>query len=134
MEVFLTPLGKTHRADVSHPYSRHMGRGRRRTSGRAQAVARPELTLISLDDETLMWQDPNGNYHCENGPAILRADGSYAYFWHGLPHRLDGPALLLSNGRRVWYLNGIAFTKAEWTRHIARKQVKHGADLTLQVG
>lgn len=110
-----------------------MGRGKARSAnGKALAVTHPDLTLTELDDGTLMWRDTNGDYHCEHGPAILWPDGSYAHYIHGIPHRTDGPTLLLSDGRRVWYLYGIPFTKAEWTRHIARKQVKLGADLTLQ--
>ena len=47
-----------------------------------------------------------GQLHREDGPAIVRKDGSMAWYRNDLRHREDGPAIVLANGNKEWYLNG----------------------------
>ncbi len=49
--------------------------------------------------------DKNGQLHNENGPALIRPDGSTEWWWHGLRHREDGPAREDSSGTKEWYMN-----------------------------
>lgn len=48
----------------------------------------------------------NGDYHRENGPAIIYDDGSKFWYLNGEPHREDGPAIEYFDGSKYWYLNG----------------------------
>lgn len=34
-----------------------------------------------------------GEYHRDDGPAIIRRDGQCSWFYHGKLHRVDGPAI-----------------------------------------
>lgn len=45
--------------------------------------------------------------HREDGPAVIRADGSKAWCRYGTPHREDGPAIITANGIEQWWLNGM---------------------------
>jgi hypothetical protein len=53
----------------------------------------------------------NGQYHREDGPAIIGPDGSQKWYVNGKRHREDGPAYIGSNGRQLWYLNNKNITK-----------------------
>ena len=44
--------------------------------------------------------------HCEDGPAMIQADGSAYYYVNGALHREDGPAIINSNGNVFWLING----------------------------
>jgi hypothetical protein len=39
------------------------------------------------------WYDDNGNYHREDGPALILKH-QICWYQHGKLHRLDGPAVL----------------------------------------
>ena len=53
--------------------------------------------------KSLVW---HGELYREDGPAIIRKNGSYAWYLNGVLHREDGPAVEHVNGSRAWYLNG----------------------------
>lgn len=42
----------------------------------------------------------HGQWHRENGPALIHADGSQEWYFEGERHREDGPAVIHPNG--VW--------------------------------
>lgn len=48
----------------------------------------------------------NGNLHREDGPAIEHVNGTKEWFLNGQRHREDGPAIEYSDGSKYWYLNG----------------------------
>ena len=48
----------------------------------------------------------NGDPHCEDGPAIVWADGTKEWWVNGVKHRSDGPAVELANGDRHWICDG----------------------------
>ena len=50
--------------------------------------------------------DSNGEFHCLDGPAIERPDGSKFWYLHGQLYREDGPAVEWANGTKFWYLHG----------------------------
>jgi hypothetical protein len=54
------------------------------------------------------WQDwwKNGKLHREDGPAVVRMDGSQEWRKNGELHREDGPAVVYSFGRQEWWKNG----------------------------
>lgn len=43
--------------------------------------------------------------HREDGPAIIRTNGSSAWFFEGKRHRIDGPAVEWPDGYKAWYIN-----------------------------
>lgn len=58
------------------------------------------------------WCLPNGLFHCEDGPAVERDDGTIEWHSYGLRHREDGPAVVTPDqadgqpGWEEWWLNG----------------------------
>jgi len=44
--------------------------------------------------------------HREDGPAIIRADGSQLWYINGNRHREDDPAVIYADGTQVWLING----------------------------
>jgi hypothetical protein len=56
----------------------------------------------------------DGNYHREDGPAIIWATGDKAWYLNGKKHRTDGPAIEWEDGHTSWYLHGIQLSLDEW--------------------
>src|ERR1700729_2711839 len=48
-----------------------------------------------------------GNFHCEDGPAVVYSNGKKVWYFNGNIHRTNGPAIEYSNGDKSWYLNGV---------------------------
>ena len=48
----------------------------------------------------------NGVYHCEDGPAVVWADGATFWYRYGKVHRIGGPAFEAANGDKEWCQNG----------------------------
>lgn len=48
----------------------------------------------------------NGKLHREDGPAIIRSNGTKVWYANGKRHRGDGPAVVQSSGHKEWYYNG----------------------------
>ena len=74
-----------------------------------------------LPDGREVWLDENGEFHREDGPAVIWPKGEMIYdnhtgeelpdpleewFFHGEPHRIGGPAKIWNNGVKEWFLNG----------------------------
>ena len=56
---------------------------------------------------TVEHRDSYGNLHCDDGPAVVLADGSKIWYVHGVIHRDGGlPAREYANGVREWWVNG----------------------------
>ena len=56
------------------------------------------------------WWFQDGKHHRVDGPTIEMADGTKIWMLFGNIHRIDGPAVIDDNGRR-WYIEGEAVTK-----------------------
>src|ERR1700680_3276797 len=70
------------------------------------------------------WYNLNGNYHRDNGPAIICANGTKIWCHHGLPHRIDGPALESHTGSHRWFYKGkelYVSTLEEFQKYINNK-------------
>jgi len=59
---------------------------------------------IDEDGDEVWVQD--GEYHREDGPAVIWTDGSQFWYQNGKIHRDNGPAIISSNGDESWYKNG----------------------------
>ena len=63
---------------------------------------------IEVDRFGTQWLFNSDNQlHCEDGPAVLFADGSKIWIVKGLRHRVDGPAVKYPDGSCNWYLGGV---------------------------
>ena len=49
----------------------------------------------------------NGNYHCDDGPAIVYKDGSKFWWQHGERHRIGGPSVEYASGTKHWHENNL---------------------------
>jgi len=48
----------------------------------------------------------DGELHREDGPAVIRTDGSQSWYKDGELHREDGPAVIWADGTQLWYKDG----------------------------
>ena len=51
-------------------------------------------------------RNEKGELHCTDGPAVVHADGSCAWYLNGKLHCVDGPAVEYGNGYREWWVDG----------------------------
>jgi hypothetical protein len=63
-----------------------------------------EPTHKTYSDGSQCWY-LNGQYHREDGPAIIYPDGTQEWYINGKLHREDGPAVIYPDGTKKWYLN-----------------------------
>ncbi len=56
--------------------------------------------------QTVEWKDADGMPHKDDGPAVLRVDGTQKWYRHGFRHREDGPAVVEPDGTQRWYQHG----------------------------
>ena len=56
--------------------------------------------------ESAVWTDENKKWHREDGPAIIRTDGTQEWYWHGKWHRDGGPAIIKADGTQIWCQHG----------------------------
>lgn len=48
----------------------------------------------------------NGKLHNDNGPALIRHNGTKKWYKNSVPHREDGPAFEYAVGDKFWFYNG----------------------------
>jgi hypothetical protein len=64
--------------------------------------------------------------------------GTKRWYLNDKLHRTDGPAVEYANGSKLWYLNHVEYTKADWRKQLKakadwRKQLKAKADWRKQL-
>jgi len=52
-----------------------------------------------------MWYK-HGKLHRENGPAVVKPDGTIKYYINNQLHRDNGPAVIRPDGQQIWYCRG----------------------------
>ena len=57
-------------------------------------------------DGSIRYHNSDGAFHREDGPALIWAGGTKAWYINDNPHREDGPAVIYSTGIKEWWLNG----------------------------
>jgi hypothetical protein len=55
------------------------------------------------------WHNEKGQYHREDGPAVIWENGLQEWYNDGVLHREDGPAVYIT-GHQSWYLNDNQYT------------------------
>ena len=77
----------------------------------------------------------NGQYHREDGPAVIWANGAQYWYLNGKLHREDGPAIICADGYQAWYLNDIELTEQEFNNRnrpcVGKVVVVDGIEYTL---
>ena len=69
-----------------------------------------------VDNGTIFYKNENGDFHREDGPAIICSDGRKYWYKNGKFHREDGPAEIWPNGTKMWWLNGEIYSFSEWIK------------------
>ena len=69
-------------------------------------MSNDEVQAGKMSDGTVVWRLPNGNWHREDGPAVLYPDGRESWYMNDLPHRIGGPAIVSEEGAKQWFING----------------------------
>ena len=52
------------------------------------------------------FRNTSGSFHREDGPAVIRTDGTEEWYLNGVRHREDGPAAIYPSGLQLWFLYG----------------------------
>lgn len=63
--------------------------------------------LFSFHDESIVWRDKQGEFHRDNGPAVVSDDGCKKWYQHGKRHREDGPAMMNRDGQAFFWQDKI---------------------------
>jgi hypothetical protein len=78
---------------------------------------------LEVDEDGIKRWYLNGEYHREDGPAIIHLDGEKAWYLKGKLHRIDGPAIEYPNGLKFWFIRGYGYnTKEEWFQRLTAEQ------------
>ena len=64
------------------------------------------MSKPKIEKDAHRWCDVNGQRHRLDGPAVIWADGTQAWYMNGQRHRLDGPAFIWADGTQAWWVNG----------------------------
>ena len=56
--------------------------------------------------EIIEWRDGRGNFHRDDGPAVIWVDGTQFWYQHDQLHREDGPTVIGLTGTQFWYQHG----------------------------
>ena len=55
--------------------------------------------------------------------TVKVVEGHYYWYLNGKLHREDGPAVEFSDGIKLWYLNGVNLTEAEFNARTKAKEL-----------
>lgn len=73
---------------------------------------REDGPAVMFTDGYTMWYQ-HGKKHREGGPAISKPDGTKVWYYCGQRHRMDGPASIYPEGHKCWYIFGLRVTSSE---------------------
>ncbi len=68
-------------------------------------IHREDGPAVIRADGTQYWFK-NGKCHRDDGPAVIYPDGTQCWLKNDKYHREDGPAVIRADGSREWYKNG----------------------------
>jgi hypothetical protein len=73
---------------------------------KADRVSLNESSLFVLNDGIHEWRNKVSQRHRDDGPAVIKPDGTQEWYIKGLRHRLDRPAVVGADGTEEWWVNG----------------------------
>jgi hypothetical protein len=62
---------------------------------------------------TKIYRNKDGEYHRDEGPAVIYENGSKFWYQNGKRHRDEGPAIIFPDGMELYYIYDINYTKEE---------------------
>ena len=80
------------------------------SEGKLHRDARPAVVRA---DGTLAWFQ-NNQLHCAAGPAVVWPDSVSAWWFKGVRHRIGGAAVIYADGTCYWYLRGRELSEEEF--------------------
>ena len=87
--------------------------GTRRYYNSANQLHCDEGPAVVRVDGTLEWYQ-NGRLHRADGPAIVYADDTLVWYQNGCLHRADGPAIVYADDTCEWWINGTPYTEQDY--------------------
>ena len=85
------------------------------------------------EDGDLVWVF-KGNYHRNDGPAIIYKEGGEEWVNHGQLHRTDGPAIEGPDGYVRWNIYNQQFTFEDWLKANTEISEEEKVMLKLEYG
>lgn len=74
---------------------------------------------IKKEHQSTRWY-VKGQFHREDGPAIIYDSGAKSWWNYDKLHRIDGPAFECPHGNHLWYINGKKFSKEKFDLEVAK--------------
>ena len=71
-----------------------------------RTVYKRQSFMKVAEDGSQMWLTTDKVFHREDGPALVRPDGSEEWYSYGKKHRNGGPAFSDGYGRQEWWIMG----------------------------
>jgi hypothetical protein len=78
---------------------------------------------------SICYENEDGQYHREDGPAIEWSNGYKAWVINGQYHREDGPARIWPDGTERYYLNNKWRSKEDWEQEVFKNRLNRIKDL-----
>ena len=77
------------------------------STSKKTAVKAPQPKPITTELGVVEYRNAGGKLPREEGPAVVRPDGTKQWYRDGKRHREDGPAIVFPDGTEEWYRNGV---------------------------
>ena len=68
---------------------------------------------LSSDGERF-YMDEEQRYHRIGGPALVKADGTAIWYYHGKRHSACGPAVTRPDGSEEYWIHGKRYSEKKW--------------------
>jgi hypothetical protein len=82
------------------------------------------LTKTTKAYNDSVYRNTEGRLHRIGGPAIIRSNGTQAYWVDGKRHRTDGPAVIYLNGNQEYYVDDVEYTEDEYPKAVLAYKLK----------
>ena len=69
---------------------------------------------VGPDTGTRRYYNAAGQLHRDEGPAVVRVDGTSLWYQSGVLHRTNGPATVRATGYSEWWIKGIPHSKQSY--------------------
>jgi hypothetical protein len=87
-------------------------------------------SIKTVDEHgAIRYENEDGQYHREDGPAIEWSNGYKAWLINGQYHREDGPARIWPDGTERYYLNNKWRSKEDWEQEVFKNRLNRIKDL-----
>ncbi len=73
-----------------------------------------KVTKTAFPNGDIFYKNERGEFHHEDGPAVIYTNGYQAWFINGKLHCEDEPAVIYPDGSKVYYLHGYHYYYEEW--------------------